>query len=189
MPVPNRTAAARLAVSLETAGWRPFLEWAVWVGLAAFAWFQIGFFDRELPHYRFGTAGWPRLVCLMIMAGATAQLVLRLSSLDASEGMAADVTARRFRLLHRLCIFALPLVFLWLTPRVGFYLASPVFTMALLMLQGVRRPGPLIGVTAVVWGLILLIFTRLFFVPLPEGQWDGFFEVNIAIVDFVRWGL
>lgn len=189
MTTANRTLAARLAVSLEAAGWRPFAEWAIWVGLAIFAWAQIGFFDRDLPHYRFGTAGWPRLVCLMIIAGATAQLLLRLSKLDAVSGYAADATARSFRLLHRLCIFALPLVFLWLTPRIGFYVATPLFTVALLILLEVRRPGPLVGVTAVVWGLVLLIFTRLFFVPLPEGRWDVFYETNIAIVDLVRWGL
>lgn len=189
MTVANRTLAARLALSLETAGWRPFAEWLVWLGLAAFAWVQIGFFDRDLPHYRFGTAGWPRLVCLMIAAGATAQLLLRLGRVSAEDSLPVATAARRHRAVHRLCLFALPFLFLWLTPLAGFYVTAPLFTLALLLLLDVRRPLPLLGVTALVWGLVLLIFTRLFYVALPEGLWDGFYEVNVAIIDLVRLGL
>lgn len=189
MTVANRTLAARLAVSLETAGWRPFAEWLVWLGLAGFAWGQIASFDRDLPHYLFGTAGWPRMVCLLIAAGATAQLLLHLGRPATPGSAGATTSVRADRVVHRLCLFALPFVFLWLTPLVGFYVATPLFTLALLLLLDVRRPGPLLGVTAVVWGLVLLIFTRLFYVALPEGLWDGFYEVNIAIIDLVRLGL
>ena len=189
MTVTTRARLSRLAVSLEAAGWRPFAEWFVWVAFAAFAWVQIDFFDRDLPHFRFGTAGWPRTVCLLIAAGATAQLLLRLAQGDPQGGVSVSSAARRDRALHRLCLFGLPFVFVWLTPLIGFYVATPLFTVALLLLLEVRRPVALLGVTAVVWGLVLLIFTRFFFVALPEGRWDGFYETNIAIIDLVRAGL
>jgi hypothetical protein len=189
MTLANRTTAARLAVSLEAAGWRPFAEWIVWLGLAAFAWIQSGFFARDLPHYRFGTAGWPQVICLMIVAGATAQLLLQLGRLEGAETVPAPRAGQRYRAMHRVFIFALPFVFLWLTPLIGFYVATPLFTLALLLLLDVRRPVALLGVTAIVWGLVLLIFTRLFYVALPEGLWDGFYEANIAIIDLVRVGM
>jgi hypothetical protein len=189
MPADSSSPAGRMARTLDPAGWRPFAEWALWLGLAAFAWVQIGFFDRDLPHYAYGTAGWPKLVCLMIAAGATAQLLMRLAKAERDALAPAAVGDRWSKRAQRLLIFALPFLFVWLTPLIGFYVATPFFVLALLLLLEVRKPVALIGVTATVWALVLLIFTRFFYVPLPDGRWDGFYEANVAIIDFARAGL
>ena len=49
-----------------------------------------------------------------------------------------------------------------------------------------RKTRLLIGVTATVYGLVLLVFVRLFYVALPVGNWPVFYDVNNWIVVAVR---
>ena len=44
--------------------------------------------------------------------------------------------------------------------------------------MGERRPGFLIGVPLLIFVLINLVFTVLFFVALPTGTWPGFYDVS-----------
>ena len=78
--------------------------------------------------------------------------------------------------------FGLPLLFVFLLPKTGFYLTTPFFLLAYLILLGERRPLVLIGVTLLIYVLINLIFTSLLFVALPTGTWPGFY-------DFSNWFL
>ena len=50
----------------------------------------------------------------------------------------------------------------------------------------VRKVRLLFGVTATVYGLVLLIFVRLFYVALPVGNWPVFYDINNWIVVAVR---
>lgn len=75
-------------------------------------------------------------------------------------------------------IFVMPLVYVALLPFMGFYVATPLFLVALLLYLGERRPGFLIGVPLLIFVLINLVFTVLFFVALPTGTWPGFYDVS-----------
>jgi hypothetical protein len=83
-------------------------------------------------------------------------------------------------------IFLLPLVYLVLLPRTGFFVTTPVFVAAFLWVLQVRRVRLLVSVTAIAYGLVLLIFVRLFYVALPVGNWPVFYDVNNWIVVAVR---
>ena len=163
------------------------------MAIAGIAYSQTYFFDTTIPNYAFGATGWPRVVCILIAIGATLQFLHRLTSGPAEESAAAapgpDDRVREVRLGQRVAIFALPFVYLFVTPWIGFYLSTPLFVAALLIVLEVRSPQAILGVTILVYGLVLVLFTRFFFVALPTGRLDGFYEVNTAIIDFVRTGL
>lgn len=173
--------------------WRPVLEWMIWVGFALLAYSQTSLFDDRIPQYRFGATGWPRAVCMLMIVGATGQLLLRY--LDIRRGMAAEdeMEARQaltpMRLAQRAAIFILPLIYLYSVPWVGFYFASPVFVILLMLVLEVRSPKALIGVTFVIFAAFLIIFTRYFYVALPVGNLPFFYDINNAIIMFARIGL
>lgn len=179
-----------------TGGSRPalrlWLEWGLWVGLAAAAYWLTFDFDEPLGVYAFGASGWPRFILACILVGATLQLVVALVRRPAEDlpappedgaGAAQPASPVSLRLL---AIFGLPLVYLFLLPGAGFFVTTPLFVLAFLWILEVRRPPALIGVTAVVYGLVLLIFTRLFYVALPVGNWPGFYDANTWVVVAVR---
>ncbi|WP_157928932.1 tripartite tricarboxylate transporter TctB family protein [Pararhizobium haloflavum] len=174
---------------------RPALEWAVWVGFALLAYSQTGLFDREIPEYRFGATGWPRAVCLLMIAGATGQFLMRCLTIargvvetDAAEEAPRQKLSGR-EIAQRTAIFLLPLVYLYAVPYLGFYLMTPLFMLALMLILEVRSPGPLIGVPLTVSVIFLLVFTRLFYVGMPVGNLPGFYDVNNAIIGFARLGM
>lgn len=192
------SAAPGLAPRAAQRRWRPWLEWAFWIALAAAAYSQIGFFDEPIQNYDFGAAGWPRVLCAMMALGATGQLLYQLLVPPEAAGRPADAASPApaagggpvpATTLRKLAIFVLPFAYVWAAPKIGFFVATTVFVVALLLLLEVRRVKPLATVTAIVLGLLLLVFTRFFYVALPLGQWDGFFEVNAWIVDLARWGM
>lgn len=174
----------------------PVLEWALWMALVGAVYSQTGYFDTEIPEYAFGATGWPRALCLATAAGATGQLLTRLAALRRGEPAVASPASAPvpatpptlWEQAKRLAIFLFPLLYLYAVPTLGFYLATPVFVLGLLLILDVRSPGALLGVTGVVCALVLLLFTRFFYVALPVGQ-PPFYDINNAIIVIARMGL
>lgn len=170
----------------------PLFEWALWVTGAGLA-FRLSYaFDRPIGNYQYGATGWPRFVLIAIVVGASFQLLIRLRRNELFADLPAETqmpAAERASALRLLAIFTLPLVYLWLLPRAGFYLSTPFFLLAYLAALDVRGWRAYLGVTLTVYGLILLVFTRLFYVALPVGNWPGFYDINNAIVVMARAGL
>jgi len=174
------------------------LEWGGWIALAAAGYWFTFDFDEPLDVYRFGASGWPRFLLVCIVIGATLQAIFgllqlrreaRVAAVDRKgAGLADGISgAERLRFSPMLLgIFTLPLAYLVLMPRVGFFITTPVFVLAFLLVLQVRRLRLLIGVTAIAYGLVLLIFVRLFYVALPVGNWPIFYDVNNWIVVTVR---
>lgn len=186
---------------------RPVFEWLVWTAIVILALLQTRNFDRDIEQYAFGADGWPIAILIAIFAGATLQLVFRLRQQrrllngeagTVEQGPVPTETPRsapeggsvtdqlNIRLI---CIFLLPFLYLFVMPRAGFYLTTPCFILALLLLLQVRSLKALVLVTLSVYGVALLIFTRLFYVALPIGRMDPFYDMNVAILVLVRAGL
>ena len=155
---------------------------------------QTGLFDREIPEYRFGAVGWPRAICIVIAIGAVGQFIHHYISAHRTAGGVSGtggggaqkslaVTAKRA------AIFVFPLLWLYCAPRLGFYLTAPFFVLGMLMLMEVRSAFNLAAVTAVIYALVLLLFTRFFFVALPVGRIQFFYDINVAIIGLARAGL
>jgi hypothetical protein len=169
-------------------------ELALWLGLALVAFALTFEFAGEVGTYAWGAASWPRGVVLLMAIVALAQFAIRRRGLKLRrsagiEGRAADADLSSEVLprdaLARLRLAAalgLPLVYVYLLPLTGFYATTPVFLLAYLLVLGERRPGALIGAPLVIYAAINLVFTRLFYVALPTGNWPGFY-------DFSNWFL
>lgn len=175
--------------------WRTAAEWLIWVGLAAVAYTQTANFDQAIAEYSFGATGWPRTICLAIVIGATVQFasVLRRARAAplAASGAGESVSDSGFGagVGTQLACMGLPLVYLFSMPTLGFFVTTPVFIVALLVLLQVRSWRVMLGVTGVVCGLILLVFTRLFYVALPVGNVEPFYGINNVIVQLARVGM
>lgn len=180
-----------MIANVKSGGIASFVEWAIWVGIALFAWLQTGRFDEEIAEYRYGATGWPRALCIAMAVGATGQLLLRLKQgPEAEDGEAArQPTPTVWRWIQRIGIFILPLVYLYFMPTLGFYVSTPVFIALLLILLEVRNPLTIVTVVAIVYGLMLALFTRFFYVALPTGSEAPFYDWNNAIIEFARWGM
>ncbi|HRY05648.1 MAG TPA: hypothetical protein P5114_00865 [Hyphomicrobiaceae bacterium] len=171
---------------------RCFLEWAFWAVLVGVFYQQTTYFDKDIANYAFGATGWPRVVAITAFLVATFQLVMQIHALrmglaiEGGQGRAESISAAQWA--HRVAIFMWPFVFLFVTPTVGAYVSIPIFIVGFLLLLGVRKPIPLALVLVIVYGLLLAVFTRFFYVALPLGEETFFYDVNVAIVEFVRLG-
>lgn len=159
-----------------------WVELAIWLSLAVAAFALTFQFSGEVGTYAWGAASWPRAVILLMAVGAVIQAVLRLRNAAAEDGISRHPLEERRPPLKLVAAFGLPLLFVFLLPKTGFYLTTPFFLLAYLILLGERRPLVLIGVTLLIYVLINLIFTSLLFVALPTGTWPGFY-------DFSNWFL
>ena len=170
----------------------PFIEWAIWVGIAALAWAQTGRFNEEIAEYKYGASGWPKGLCIAMIVGATGQLLLRLVQgppADDDNKAAEARSLSAWRWIQRIGIFVLPLIYLYFMPTLGFYVSTPIFIAVLLILLEVKNPLTILTVVAIVYGLILALFTRFFYVALPTGSEPPFYDWNNAIIEFVRIGV
>ena len=176
--------------------WRPLVEWLIWMGLGLAVYAQTGAFEREIPEYLYGPDGWPKVLCIALMIGASGQLFYQLSLIARGQAAPADdldEATRKplsaLRVFQRVAIFCFPLLYLYLAPSLGFYIVTPFFLLGMLLILEVKSPLTLITVTAVVYGLFLLVFTRFFYVAVPVGQFEPFYSLNNAIIVFARSGL
>jgi hypothetical protein len=158
-------------------------ELGLWLGLSAAA-FALSFeFAGEVGTYAWGAASWPRGVILLMAIAALAQFAIRRRALGRRETAAPAATAEllprsapaRVKLTAAL---GLPLVYVYLLPHAGFYATTPFFLAAYLVILGERRPAALILAPLIVYALINLVFTKLFYVALPTGTWPGFYEFS-----------
>ncbi|MDE0111502.1 MAG: tripartite tricarboxylate transporter TctB family protein [Albidovulum sp.] len=173
--------------------WKSFGELSAWLLLCGLIYSQTQLFDREIPEYEFGVAGWPRVLCIAAALGAVAQFCLQRLAARRTVEKSPEAEHAGFvgwrAVAQRTAIFAFPLLWLVLAPRVGFYLSAPFFVAGMLVLMEVRSPTRVIAVTGAIYALVLLLFTRLFFVALPVGRIEAFYDANVAIIGFARIGL
>jgi hypothetical protein len=178
-------------------GWREVrglvAEMAIWLGLAATAFALTFEFAGEAGSYRWGAASWPRAIVVAIAAGAVAQFLLRLRARarlaarpGASPEPAAAWDADLMTSLSLAAALGLPLLYVLLMPRAGFYATTPPFLAAYLYLLGERRVRFLVGVPLLIYALVMLIFSSLFYVALPTGTWPGFYDFSNWLLVLVR---
>ena len=183
----------------------PVVEWAIWIAVLAWVFWQTQRFDREIAQYAFGAAGWPRALCIAAALGATGQLIYRIAEIRRGRAAGPEAAGPEtaapepaapegprpglWQRAKHLPIFIFPLIYLYLVPSVGFYVATPFFILGLLLILEVRTLKALLGVTCVVYGLVLLLFTRFFYVALPVGRIEAFYDINNAIIGIARYGM
>jgi len=175
----------------------PITEGIIWIALACMAYVLTYEFDEPLEQYRYGATGWPRVLIVALAAFAMVQTTLNIlkyrgkrgtgqietpSSDGSSGGPATGILVG----LKRLGIFAVPLAYLFLMPRIGYYIITPIFLAGYMVLLGERRLIHLIGTTLMIFVLTMVLFTKLLFVPLPIGNWPGFYEMNSLFLSLIK---
>ena len=169
-------------------------QFLIWLALGSLAYGLTYRFDDPLENYRYGAASWPRVIILATVIFALIETILDLMELrrqgppgEAVPGKAADTTPEKTISgvaihLKRLATFGVPLLFLLMIPRMGYYVSAPFFITAFMLLLGERRLKHLIVTSFLIYGVTLFVFTKLLFVPLPEGSWPGFYEISSWII-------
>lgn len=166
-------------------------EWVFWCILVAIFWAQTGAFSEVITEYKFGADGWPKMVLLGLLIGATGQLAIGYYELKQNHGQGDEhkAPARVISRKQQIAIFVVPLIYLWFMHRVGFFIATPIFIATYLRVLEVRNLRYLFGVTAAIYLFVLTIFVRFFYVALPVGAWEIFYNINNQIITIVRLGL
>ncbi|UEX77402.1 tripartite tricarboxylate transporter TctB family protein [Spiribacter halobius] len=166
-------------------------EAAVWLGIAAFAWIQTYEFAGQDMIFRWGAAIWPRAVIVALVLGAAVQFLGRLMAWQQRRGREAAASpatprVRDWRATARTgAMLVVPLVYLYLLPRMGYFVTTPFFIGLLVHIYGIRQPAKVVGIALAVYAALLLFFTTLLFVPLPTGYWPGFYEFNTWFAELV----
>lgn len=172
------------AVLFARASLPVWIELLVWLSLAAMAYVLTFEFADERGTFRWGPTAWPRAVILLLALGALLQFAVRLRNLQPRAASGSTLTlADRLRVLG---VFAIPLVYVWTLPRMGFYVATPLFLIGYLLYLGERRWRLLLGVPLFIYAIVNLVFTRLFYVALPTGNWPGFYDFSHWFITVIR---
>lgn len=159
-------------------------EVAFWLAFAAAA-FALSFkFDQGIEIYKFGATGWPRMVILLIVLGALGQLLddikarLTRGTRDTNSPSPASAAAEPGYVLRITAILVTPFVFAFLLEDVGFYSLAPFFVAVYLYVGGERRWGRVVGISLLIYALMILFFAKLLFVGLPVGNWHPFYDYS-----------
>ena len=178
---------------LTTGQWLEVAFWLVFAGLAYAFSFN---FSRDIEMYKFGAAGWPRVLIFLIVAAAIGQLIqlLRGREVDArgvaadAQSSTADVAGQHDRgsIITMGLTLALPLVYASLLNYTGYYFTTPFFLAGYLYLIGERRVKWLVVVPLVIWLVLTILFTRFLYVGLPVGYWPGFYDFSNWLIVLIR---
>lgn len=178
---------------LTTSQWLEVAFWLVFAGLAYVFSFN---FSRDIEMYKFGAAGWPRVLIFLIVAAAIGQLIqlLRGREVDAravaagNQSNIADAAGRHdtASIIRMGLTLALPLVYAGLLNYTGYYFTTPLFLAGYLYLIGERRVKWLVVVPLVIWVVLTILFTRFLYVGLPVGYWPGFYDFSNWLIVLIR---
>ena len=72
----------------------------------------------------------------------------------------------------------LPLLYAWSLKPIGFYAATPVFAALIIILLGERRPKWVIGISLLIYILLIGLFMIVLNAPLPQGTVSPFYDFS-----------
>ena len=143
-------------------------------------------FSQEIEIYKFGATGWPRVVLGLLLLvtlgnffhlykkGSEAQQG-RVGITDQEEDISYDGIGSIKKLI---AILAMPLIFAWSLKPVGFYSATPVFIVLIILLLGEKRIKWVIGITLFIYFLLIFLFMVILNAPLPQGNISPFYDFS-----------
>ena len=158
-------------------------EVVFWIPFAIAAFAMTFTFDRELEIYKFGAAAWPRGVLLLIVLAALGQLFqdikqrrrLESASEVDTTGPSNQMSGHALRLGITLL---LPVIYASLLDTTGFYFTTPIFIALYLYVNGEHRVRWLVGVTLLIYVLLVFFFAKLLRVGLPVGYAEPFYSFS-----------
>jgi hypothetical protein len=163
-----------------------YLEAGIWATLAL-VFFAYSFeFNQNIEIYKFGATGWPRAILLMLVLVLLGNLFYQhRHGSDAQAGRVgitdddlANVEKTPGSILNIIAFILLPLIYAWSLKPVGFYSATPFFAAFVIMLLGERRPKYIIGISLLIYTLLIGLFMVVLNAPLPQGTVSPFYDFS-----------
>ena len=161
------TGGVRDHVAWEAVGWSCVILLVYWLSFD---------FDAPLPHYPPGAAFWPRIVLTGMAIAAVVLLISRFlpqTRRDESkvtpeyiEEVPEDISGVTWRTI---AVFTLPLLWAYAMHKMGFLLVTPFFLIGFTWLMGVTRWRTLLLFGFGFYALLVVVFYKLIFTPLPMG--------------------
>lgn len=118
-----------------------------------------------------GPTFWPRVIlsAIILLSGIVSVGTIRKIAKEKAWGeslMTMDRGKLRFFAAIGLCV-----AYLVLLPVLGFIAIIPVFMIAFMVLLSEKSKGWIIGVSIAMTAIIVVLFTKAMYVPLPRGVW------------------
>lgn len=134
-----------------------------------------GDLDRFGRQGQLGPGFWPKVILIGLCLACLAKLVgdWRARGQRGMEALAPAATAPVAR-ATLLAAVALILLYVFVTPLLGFPLATAAFIACFMALAGARTAGKIAGGAVIGTIGLLYLFVRVVYLPLPKG--DGPFE-------------
>ena len=88
--------------------------------------------------------------------------------------------------LRIVATFTLPLLYLVALPRTGYFVTTPLFLIAYMLAFRERNLKYMLATTAGLYVGSLAIFSKLLFVPLPTGNWPGFYDFSNWLLEILH---
>ena len=120
-------------------------------------------FPESYNPYSPGPEWYPRLIICLILA-----LCITHSLYIFKKGEDKKLQAN-FRLSIMCCL--LTIIYIWIVPILGYFLATPIFMIVLLQVLKVRKWYTLVLVPLLFCLLTFLVFYKGLMIPLPPGEW------------------
>ena len=167
------------------------VETAVWLAICVIFFGYSFEFNRPIEIYKFGATGWPRMVLLLLLLATIGNLYYMKNHGSAMQkgrvGIADDGSPAtdysNLGMVGRvLGVLGTPIVFAALLKPVGFYFATAFFIALIIMLFGERRIKWVLGITALIYAILLFLFMVVLNAPLPQGNMSPFYDYSAFIL-------
>ncbi|MGE0611719.1 MAG: tripartite tricarboxylate transporter TctB family protein [Hyphomicrobiales bacterium] len=167
------------------------IEAGLWLLFAAMAYFFTFNFDRPIEFYKYGASGWPRIIiAISVMAQLALQYFLGDDATQETIGSSTaeeDETPRdREYYIRMVGVLLLPVVFAYTMDWVGFYSSAPLFAASVIYLMGERRWKWILGISLLVWAVVVFVFTVLLYTGLPTGNTHPFYDFSNWLLTVLR---
>ena len=163
------------------------VESAVWA-LIALVFFGYSFeFNQPIEIYKFGATGWPRVILILLLlvtAGNLYHLYRHGSAVQKGRVGIAETEASSTdysdpgTLAKVVAVLFTPFIFAYLLKPVGMYSAAPVFIAMIIWLFGERRWQWILGITVLIYAILLGLFVVVLNAPLPQGNTSPFYDYS-----------
>jgi hypothetical protein len=134
-----------------------------------FLFFESRKFEGHDVYAKLGPAFWPELllICLMVLSLLVAVDAFReRKKADPEKQESSKLDGGKLRLLMAIGFIVL---YFFLMKIVGFIALTPFFLIAFMYLLGERKKAWMIGISLGMTVLIVYVFTKAMYVPLPRG--------------------
>ena len=154
--------------------------------LAVYFYVLAGNIDAPPGPEQLGAAFWPRmtLILLMVSCGIKAGEILRARGKNEreaiGEGPNAGVNVPKLSAMIGMIILAV-----YLLDVLGFALANFLFLLFFMRIAGLHRRISLLLTSALGTVLLIYLFVKVVYLPLPKGQWF-FDDFTIALYRFLH---